>query len=182
MMKHLSRIRRKIRQWLRSEGGTTAIEFSVLAVPFTMFLVAIIELSMYFAASSLMEGAVQDAARRIRTGELQQTSGQDPAEVFSDALCANSLYILDCRKFQFQVQTLDSFSDFETVTAPEFDEDGNLITPPFDSGGSGDVVMIRVFYRYPMLTPLIGQFFSDGPNHTKLMMSTVVMQVEPYQA
>ncbi len=169
------------RGWRACRAGSTAVEFSILAVPFTMFLIAIIELSMYFAASSMMEGAVQDAARRIRTGEVQASS-EDPETAFKTALCSQHLYILDCSRFQYDVEVLDDFSDYETITAPQFDEEGKLIVPPFEAGGASDVVMIRVFYLYPMLTPLVGQFFANGPNYTRQLMSTVIIQVEPYQA
>ena len=31
-----------------------------------------------------------------------------------------------------------------------------------------------------MLTPLVGNLLADGPNNSKLLVSTVVLETEPY--
>jgi hypothetical protein len=87
---------------------------------------------------------------------------------------------MDCTDFQFQVTTLDSFSEAQD-NVPEFDDDGNLVDQDFDAGGSGDIVMIRVTYMYSFMTPMIGTFFSNYPGNKRMMMSTIVMQSEPYE-
>ena len=74
---------------------------------------------------------------------------------------------------------LNGFSDFSSYP-PSFDDDGNLMSNGFDAGGVDDVVLIRTAYRYPLLTPLLASAFSDSTGNTKLMMSTVVLETEPY--
>ncbi|MBU0800811.1 MAG: pilus assembly protein [Alphaproteobacteria bacterium] len=166
------------RHWLKNNEGTTAIEFAILAIPFYLFLIAIIEVALLLANTSILEGAAQDAARLVRTGNIQQNVA-DPEEAFLAAICDHAI-IMDCNLVQYNVTTLDSFDD-AAESAATYDEDGNMEDTGFVVGGSGDIVMIRVSYLYPLMTPLIGRFFSNYPGNRRLLMSTVVLQTEPYE-
>ena len=77
-----------------------------------------------------------------------------------------------------EAQQMTSFNDFASM-APQFDSDGNLVSQGFSVGGSGDRVLIRVGYRYDMMTPFVGELLT-GPTNSLLFMSTVVLQTEPY--
>lgn len=162
--------------WKRDERGIAAVEFALLGIPFMMFIIGIIELAMYFTSSVLLQGAVSDASRMIRTGQAQ-TSG-DPQAVFSEALCDHANMLLDCGEIQFHVEVVDSFATADTV--PEFDESGELVDKSFDAGGVSDIVLVQVSYLYPLMTPLIGQFFADQPDFKRLILATAVFQTEPY--
>lgn len=74
---------------------------------------------------------------------------------------------------------MSGFSDFASYPA-SYDENGNLESSGFNPGSVDDVILIRTAYRYPLLTPLLGAAFADGPNNTKLMVTTVVLETEPY--
>jgi Flp pilus assembly protein TadG len=165
-------------QWLHREDGATAVEFAFLAVPFFLFVIAIIELALLMANSSILEGATNEAARLIRTGQIQQAA-DDPEDGFRAALCGHAR-ILDCDRVQFNVSTIARFSEAEEGAAT-FDEEGNMEDREFNVGGSGDIVMIRVSYLYSLLTPVIGRFFSNYPGNRRLLMSTIIMQTEPYE-
>jgi hypothetical protein len=168
---------KKRQGWGRRDEGSTAVEFALLSIPFVTFVIGIIEIALLMANASILEGAANDAARMIRTGQAQQSG--DAEEAFRDALC-NHARIMDCNTFQYDVTTLDSF-DAAGEEGPEFDEEGNMEDTIFEAGGSGDIVMIRVSYMYRLLTPLIGNVFSNYPGNRRLLMSTVVLQTEPYE-
>lgn len=167
-----------IRLWGREERGSTAVEFSLLSLPFIMILVGIMEVSLMFAANSVLDGATQEAARLVRTGQVQQ-SGSDPEQMFTERLCQKSAALLDCSKFQIEVVEMDRFSDFNNFAAA-YDDDGNLESRGFTPGGVNSVNLIRVSYRYQLGTPLIGDLLATGPGRTRQMLSTVVLQAEPY--
>lgn len=166
------------RKWREGREGTTAIEFSLLIIPYLMLTLGIIELSIMYTAANLLEGATGAASRQIRTGQLQQ-SGQNQEEAFREALCNYATILIRCDDIQLEVVPLSSFYDIASMQ-PQFDEEGNLISRGFDSGGSNDRVLIRAAYRYQMLTPLVGQLIA-GPGNKRLFMSTVVLQTEPYE-
>ena len=170
---------RILKPYVRRQDGTTAIEFSLLAIPYFLLTLGIIELSVMYASASLLEGATGSAARLIRTGQIQQATGQDPETVFRDAMCDYARVLINCNDVQLEVVQMDSFADYGTY-APQFDADGNLLSQGFDAGGSNDRVLIRVAYRYHMMTPFIVTLLA-GPNSERLFMSTIVLQTEPYE-
>ena len=176
LMRRLGKI---FRQWLAGDEGVTAIEFSLMATPFFFIVIGIIELSMMYVANSMLLGGVEDAARQIRTGQTQGATGETPQQAFENSFCETSGVLLDCNNIQYEVETINDFSAAD-MSMPTFDKNGKLIAPPFDLGGSSSIVLVRVIYFYPLMTPLIGKFFADSPNNTKLMMATLVVQNEPY--
>jgi len=163
--------------FVKNEEATTAIEFSLLAAPYLLLTLGIIELSIMYASASLLEGATSSAARAVRTGQIQQ-SGGDPEAEFRDRMCDYATVLIDCNDVIIEVQQMASFGDFGGM-APSYDGDGNLVSSGVDPGGSGDRVLIRVGYRYQMMTPLIGPLMG-GPDSSRLFMSTIVLQSEPY--
>jgi Flp pilus assembly protein TadG len=167
------------RSWRHDRSGSTAIEFSLVAIPFVIMMLGIIEIAILYTAGSLLEGSTAAAARMIRTGQLQQLNPADPEAVFRDALCANIRALVNCDNIQIEVVQLpDGFMDADDY-APQFDEDGNLIVRPFTMGTSSDVVLIRTAYRYPFLTPLLSPILG-GASGSRLLMSTLVLETEPY--
>lgn len=172
------RLKAFLRGWIGDKQGSTAIEFSMLAMPFIMILVGTMEIGLMFASNSVLDGATGAAARMIRTGQVQQ-SGGDPRDVFVEKLCEKSSFLLDCSRFQVEVVEMDAFSDFNSYAA-EFDDEGNPESRGFTPGGVNSVNLIRVFYRYNLATPLIGQFLATGPDNSRMMVSTVVLETEPY--
>ncbi|NCT40526.1 MAG: pilus assembly protein [Alphaproteobacteria bacterium] len=165
------------RKWARKDDGVTAVEFSLLLAPYMMLTLGIIEMSLMFTSASLLEGATNSAARLIRTGQLQQ-SASAPEEAFRDALCSYKMAFLDCNDIQIEVQRLDSFGDFASAAA-QFDEDGNMVSRGVAPGGSSDRVLVRTAYRYHIMTPIVGSLLTGGSG-SKLFMSTIVLQSEPY--
>ena len=75
-----------VRHIAQDQRGSTAIEFAFVGPPFLLLLLAIFELGLTLTTQSVMDGAARDAARLIRTGQVQtQTS---PISTFQNLLCA----------------------------------------------------------------------------------------------
>lgn len=168
---------RTIRRWQGAGDGTTAVEFSLLAIPFVLTAIGIIELSLYFASGVLLEGAVQDTARLIRTGQLQQTAG-DPLEEFMEKLCEKAGFLMDCDDFQYQVEKLDDFND---DIEPDIDDEGKITeTFELDQITAGCVGLVRITYPYQFMTPVFAELWGNYAGGKRLLMSTIVFQTEPY--
>ena len=116
------------RSWFAKKEGTTAIEFSLMAIPYFMLSLGIMELSIMYASASLLEGATGSAARLIRTGQVQQAGGSQ--EIFEDAICSYAAVLIDCNDVVVEVVQMDSFTDYDDM-APQVDEDGNMISQGF---------------------------------------------------
>ena len=66
-----SRAKRRIAGFLRDRSGSTAIEFTALAIPFALLVFAILESCISFASQEVMANATDDVARELRTGQLK---------------------------------------------------------------------------------------------------------------
>jgi len=160
---------------LRDERGSAVMEFALVGPPFLLLLAGILEVSVMFFTSSVTGVARKESARRIRTGQIQESA--DPLATFQSELCDALFNVIDCTKVVFHVQT---FSSFSAVSMPlEIDEDGNIVNTTFAPGGSSAVTVVRASYRWKFVTPLIEHVIPGGvAGH--LIVSTVAFQNEPY--
>lgn len=176
-------------RWIDDKRGATAAEFALVAPFFFLFLLGIIDLSLTLFSQAIMDGAVRDAARLIRTGQVQLPPGSSAggaaaaAAAFTQQLCADTsgnggpgvgLGILNCAQFFYDVE---NFANFGAVTQPALDKNGNLQNI-FTPGNPGDVVAVRVSYSRPFLIPEISMLLN--PNGNLSMMSTVIFKNEPF--
>lgn len=164
--------------WRKNKDGATAIEFAFLFMPYLLLSLGIIEMSMMFASESLLEGATTQAARTVKTGQLQQSGVGDVEGEFRKTLCAAAPVLIKCEEIVIEARVMDSFSDFDDML-PTFDEDGNMVSSGFDPGASSGRVLIRASYNYQAFTPLVGEMLW-GTDRRRLFISTIVMQIEPY--
>jgi Flp pilus assembly protein TadG len=167
------------KRWKKHDDGTTAIEFGFIAMPFILMTLGIFEVSIMFAGGNLFEGAVADAARLIKTGQIQQNGGDE--STFRQALCDSMPVLINCNDIVFEVVPVGSGSFFDaTALGAQYNSDGVFQSRGFDAGTVNDVMLVRAVYEYPMITPLIGQLITGGEG-SLLMMSTIVFQTEPYE-
>ncbi len=169
-------MRQIIKNWFRRCEGAVAIEFAILFMPFLLITLGIIELSLMFLSASIVEGATDSAARLIRTGKVQQSTGDHEA-MFRQALCNYATALVDCNDMIIEVLPIDSYSDY---TGPSYGADGTMVPQGFDAGGSNDKVIIRVAFRYEMITPIVGTLLNGTDGGTQFI-STIVLQSEPYE-
>ena len=106
-------------------------------------LMGIVETSLFFATGFIMEGAAGDAARLIRTGQVQ--SAADPVKAFETALCQKMSILTNCLNLKYEVIPIpeNSFINAQDLK-PQFDEDGILISQGFDPGGASDAASAGV--------------------------------------
>ena len=78
---------------------------------------------------------------------------------------------------------VEAFSDFGDVNIPNpIDANGNL-NPNLNHyvvGGPGDIVLVRTFYTWDIITPLLRPFFSNISNGQRLMTSAATFRNEPF--
>jgi|AP12_2_1047962.scaffolds.fasta_scaffold21534_2 Flp pilus assembly protein TadG len=169
--------RRRAKRLLNNRSGVVALEF-VLVAPILFFLLfAILETSFLYLTATVMEGEVATAARTIRTGAVQQDA--DPAAYFEEVLCKNLESVLTCDNVVFDIRRFDSF---ESMSFDEFlDEDGEADDVEFNPGDAGDVVLVRIAYKYTIITPFLAEFLSPDGSGTIVLKAAAAFQNEPFQ-
>jgi Flp pilus assembly protein TadG len=178
----LPRIKRRLRDFATSQSGVAAVEFAIVSVPFLALLFSILELGMMFMGSTTIEAASVAAARQIRTGQLQQGASNNVAG-FKSIVCGGMAWISasDCNaNLSVDVRTYASFAAIDT--APPIA--GNAIDPAqlkFDAGKPCDIVLVRVFYPWTLLTPVLEPGLPNlGPNQ-RLLTTAIAFRNEDWQ-
>jgi Flp pilus assembly protein TadG len=167
------------RCFARQQDGAVAVEFAMVAAPFLALVFAILETAIVFFAGQTLETAAVDSARLILTGQAQ-TQGMDQAK-FKDAVCAKIYGLFNCATGIFvDVQTYSSFSSI-ALQSP-VDKDGNMTSQfTYSPGGPGDIVVVRLFYQWPVYVSLLGFNLADMSGGKRLLAATVAFRNEPYQ-
>ena len=169
---------RLVRALGRDRAGATAVEFAMIAAPFFFLLFAMIEIAAVFFTSTVLENAVLEASREIRTGQAQ-TGGMSAGE-FRQEVCDRIAVIGDCDRLEIDVKV---FEDFDTVdqSSPIL-ADGSMDDSSFgwDPGDAGDIVLVRVFYRWTLMTPNFGGALSNMAGNQRLITAATVFRNEPF--
>lgn len=162
----------------RDEDGATAVEFALVAAPFFALVFAILETALIFFAGQVMETAVSDSARLIRTGQAQNQNFDGAA--FKQEVCSRILGLFNCESgLMLDVRTYQSFNDVN-FDKP-IDENGNLVPNfTYQPGVGGDIVVVRAFYEWPTIIPTLGVDLADLANGKRLMSAAVTFRNEPF--
>lgn len=161
----------------RHESGVVAIEFVLVAPVFFFLIFAILETSILYVVATVMEGEVALAARTIRTGQNQQEA--DPETAFRETLCSNLQNVLNCDNVVIDVRTFD---DFGEMNFDEFmDEDGEASGNLFQAGTADDIVLVRIGFRYNIVTPYLAELLPPAGSNSVLLYSGAAFKNEPFQ-
>ncbi|MDG2530975.1 TadE/TadG family type IV pilus assembly protein [Caulobacter endophyticus] len=163
--------RRRLDRFARAEGGATAVEFGLVLLPFLLLFFGIIELALVYFASMTLENAVVDAGREIRTGQVQ-TGGGD-AGSFKTSVCSRMNWLESgCpAALRVDVRTVATFNASSGLATPK--------SPCWDPGGAESLVLVRAYYDWPLITPLL-QAVMQTANGKRTLTFTTAFANEPY--
>jgi Flp pilus assembly protein TadG len=159
------------------EAGTT-LEFGLLVAPFVAGLFAILQTAMVFFAGQTLETAAAVSARLILTGQAQ-LNGWTAAQ-FKQQVCDQIHGIFNCSSGVYiDVETYSSFAAVN-LGMPVTDGSFNASDLGYNPGGPGDIVMLRLYYQYPVFVNLLGFNLSNLNGGLNLFAATAVFRNEPY--
>ncbi len=172
-----------LRRFGKARSGVAAVEFALVAVPFFMLTFGLIEILMIGFAQTSLDFAIAETGREIRTGRVQQ-NGVSQAEI-QDELCdqVNRFMVLDCAGNLFlDVDSFNSFVAAAAGTTPPVDANGVFQTGGvgFQPGVDSSIVVVRVFYRWEVLTPLFEPVFANTGGGQRILVSTMMFRNEPF--
>jgi Flp pilus assembly protein TadG len=167
-----------VRRFAGRRDGSVAVEFALISTPFLALLFAIFESAIVFFASQTLETAVADSARLILTGQAQTQGFNQVA--FKEAVCARILGLFDCQNGVYvDVKKFSTFGGV-TMTSP-LDVSGNFVNNfGYDPGGPSDIVVVRLFYQWPIYVPLLGYNLQNMSGGKRLLIATAAFRNEPY--
>ena len=180
--------KRLLARFLCDRRGSTAIEFAALAIPFALLVFAILESCISFASQEVMANATDDVARQLRTGQIKAA---DVNETKLKQLICDQLDIMvakDCPGLLVDLRHFDSFADAAaarfTITDGEIVLTKNGATDPrqftVDPGLSASKNMLRVFYKWPVMTDFMAKSMANLNDNATLHYASVTWQNEPF--
>jgi len=170
--------RRRTGFW-RARDGSTAVEFAMIALPFFFMMFAILELGLVFVIDSVLENATAETSRLIRTGRAENSAMT--AEQFKTSLCGRmSVFQNDCNaRATVDVRVIPNFS---TPNPPDPMASGSFQTTAlgYDDGSAGSTMLIRVWYKQPLVTPFMNEGLSRLRDGSAYLTTTAVFRNEPF--
>lgn len=170
---------RAVRRLLQRQDGAAAVEFGLVAAPFLALTFAIIETALVFFSGQALETAVANSARLIMTGQAQTKGFNQTA--FKNAVCAKIYGLFDCQNGMYiDVKTYSNFSNI-SFDKP-LDADGNFTDTnlSYQPGGPCDIVVVRLFYQWPVYVSLLGFSLQNMAGNKRLLVGTAAFRNEPY--
>jgi Flp pilus assembly protein TadG len=171
-------VRKALRRFRRNRRGSAAVEFALVAPVFFALLFAIIETAIVFFASQVLETVTQDSARMILTGQAQN-AGYSQSQ-FKTYVCGKINVLFDCANGVYV--DVKSYPAFSSISISDPIDAGKNFVPPnnYSPGGPGDIVVVRLFYQWPLIVTGLGYNISNLSGSKRLLSATAAFRNEPF--
>jgi len=165
---------RFFKRFLRNRSGSTAIEFTFLALPFSALVFAILESCISFAGQEVLANTTDDIARQMRTG--QKRTGDINETTLHKMICDRlEIIVADgCPGLVFDVRPVTTFADAAAL--------GRSFTgKKVELGPALSKNVLRVSYQWPTVTNYAGWLNKDtGDGNPTTHFAMAVWQNEPF--
>ena len=181
-------LQKALRRFRRSRRGSAAIEFAFIAPLFFVLLFAIIETALMFFAAQVLETGTQDTARLMYTNQAQNIAMS--SEDFAKDLCNRVAVLFTCGGPAGTPQLTIVVKSYAPGTAIPASDLSDPITGGVFTGkssyllpNSGDTVLIRTFYEWPLFVTQLGYNIANLGRNTsdarRLLAASAAFRVEP---
>jgi Flp pilus assembly protein TadG len=165
----------------RARSGSAAIEFALVAPVLFLFLFGTIETGAIYFACTALQNATDDAARMVRTG---QAAGMSEAQ-FKLQICGEITGLISASACTSNLQVdIRQYASFATASYPTVtNASGSLNTGAMQYPSSltpCEVVLVRAFYPWSIITPLMQPLLENMPNGQYLLSAAAAFRSEPY--
>ncbi len=153
------------RRLVRDTRAVAAIEFAILGSTFILLVCMTLELGLVLFTQSVMDNALRDAARLIRTDQASSSS------TFVSAVCSEvgTVLISSCStSLQYYVASASKFSSLTAKTG--------TLPDTYTAGSSASDMVAQIAYKRNTIIPWAAKFLGNSD----VLISTVAFQNEPY--
>jgi Flp pilus assembly protein TadG len=140
----------------------------------------IIEFSTMSLVQTNLDSALAEAGRKIRTGTAQgsgMTKTQLQAEICTNL---NKIMTLNCPGNLYL--DVDRYTSFATVGngTPTVNGAIDQAQLGYTPGAGDDVILVRAYYQWEVVTPLFGAIFANLADGRRLIVSSMLFRNEPF--
>lgn len=184
------KLRNKWARLRQDNNGATAIEFSILALPFMVLIFGILELAIVFFTTTSLNHSLITNTRSIRVGDSTAICGD--IDQLKNNIC-NTLNVANCfQNLNLNVTRVGS-NQFSSAVLSQFqasdvtvDEDNDTIEVPggsvLDTGIVGDeIVLVKAIYQHNLILPgKLTRLSNFGLQNKRILAVTQAMRTEPF--
>lgn len=176
-----SRFRARGLRWQRDERGSVAVEFAIIAPIFFFLMFVIAETALVFIAEQVMDNAVFETARLIRTGQVQ-AANMSKAD-FTTEVCNRVSVFINCTgsNFYLDVKSYTTFASMDKSNPLNADETFKS-NGTFAFGSANDIVVVRAYYQWPTNKIFGSLSLKNLTNGKRLIGSFAAFKNEPFTA
>jgi Flp pilus assembly protein TadG len=156
-MNRLPRIR------LRHDGrAATAVEFALVCVPFTIFLLAIMGVGLQYYLQQALDFAVQSAARQVQLGFVPATSTQ--ADFVTNVFCPifGQFQLCSSTSVFVDIRPVTDFQQLSVAGAPDAPNSTTTTSFKFCPGQPGQLMYVHVVFLAPSIAGALLTYGSPG--------------------
>ena len=154
----------------------------MLAIPFALLVFAILESCVSFAGQQVLANATDNVARMVRTGQLRSSTLTESQ--LKTIICAELEVMVSkgCPGLLVDLRSYTTFTEAAKVRV-KLTSDGDIDITDFkvQPGKSMSKNMLRVFYKWPVMTDLMRKSMSNLKGNKTLHFATVTWQNEPFE-
>lgn len=166
--------------------GSTAMEFALLAIPFALLVFAILESCISFAGQEVMANITDDVARQLRTGQLRKATVTEDS--IKQLICSRLEIMVaqNCPGLLVDLREYPTFADAASAGFKIVDGDivltqgTNSTTFSVSPGLAETRNMLRVFYKWPVMTDFLAKQMANLKDGKTLHFASVTWQNEPF--
>ncbi len=160
--------------------GAAAVEFALVSIPLFWMIFGMAEFGAMSMVQTNLDNALAETGRKIRTGAAQG-AGMTKADLEQEVCeSLNRIMSLGCTGYLYL--DVDRYDSFAAVGNGAPVSNGALMLGQlgYTPGGPDEVILVRAYYQWPILTPLFGAIFANMQDGKRLVVSSMLFRNEPF--
>jgi len=171
-----------LKRFLRNTRGVTAVEFAMVAPVFFFAMGAVIETGLMLFTEYVLQSSVQEAARKIRTGQAQ-TAGMNSA-AFKNEVCNLASAVLDCSNVNVYVKSAATFTALKAAVPSYLNVGTSYGGMPsvsaYECGGPSMPVAVIATYDWNIVLPFMSAFGNVDNDSKRRIGGFAMFMNEPF--
>jgi len=161
----ITRIKRRLRAFRKSESGAVStLEFVLIVPPFLLLFMAAFEAGMLMTRTIMLEQAVDSTIRELRIGQIANPT----QDTIRDEICSRTVIFPNCSEIlMVELQRVNTTTFALPPTGAQCVNRDEEIVPvtTFETGQQNDIMLVRVCAMLDLMFPTTGigaRLTSDG--------------------
>jgi Flp pilus assembly protein TadG len=176
---------RSIKTYFVAENGATAVEFALIAPPFFWMFMSMFETGLMLFSEFALQSGVQEAGRKIRTGQAYNSGWT--ANEFVAEVCESATIIRECeQRLSVYVRSVPATFDALKSSLPENkltigpSAPGGAPIRTYNHGNASTATGVFVTLDWDFIVPFMSPFGNIDSGSRRLVAYSIFLN-EPFR-